>query len=184
MPAATKSMRGLYALMAPNDDQIPSQVLASTLITGVTLQINWSTLQPAPTVVAWDVVEGALKRVATVGKRLTLKPLTGTGSPAWLYGKAFGVKKYTFIPGSDRFHPLEFGKSVSMPYPWDTKMIEQWIKFVAALGQRFDAEPAFARVGVAGPAVLHTANYLPRLDTVLADWIQASYLLTNLGNER
>src|SRR5579859_2774544 len=59
LPPATKSMRGLFALMDPNDDQIPPEVLSSSLITGVTLQINWSTLQPSPTVVAWDTIEGA-----------------------------------------------------------------------------------------------------------------------------
>src|SRR5262249_49595303 len=143
LPGASKSIRGLYALMAPNDDQIPSEVLASALITGVTLQINWSTLQPSPTVVAWDVIEGALQRVTSVGKKLALKPITGTGSPAWLYGKGFAVKKYTFVPGPDRFHPVDSGKSVSMPYPWDKTMLDNWFKFVGALGQRFDGEAVF-----------------------------------------
>src|SRR5437763_1195576 len=58
LPPATKSMLGLFALMNPDDDQISDDVLASPAINGVTLQINWSSLHPSPTVVAWDVIEG------------------------------------------------------------------------------------------------------------------------------
>src|SRR5262249_43343617 len=145
------------------------EVLSSSLITGVTLQINWSTLQPSPTVVAWDTIEGALQRVAAAGKKLALKPLTGIGSPPWLYDSGIGVKKYTFVPDSDRYHPLEFGKPVTMPLPWDKNLIAQWTKFVAALGQRFDGEAAFVRVAAAGPTFERSETYLPRSSSVMAD---------------
>jgi hypothetical protein len=180
LPPATKSMLGLFALMNPNDDQISDDVLTSSAISGVTLQINWSTLHPSPTVVAWTVIEGALRRVADAGKKLALRPLAGVGSPAWLYSKPFGVKKNTFTPDSDRYHPLEYGKAISMPLPWDSVMLEQWAKFVGALGQRFDGEPAFVRIAVSGPIFQRAETYLPHSDTVLADWVKAGYSLTNI----
>src|ERR1041385_2666176 len=96
LPPLTKSMKGLFALMKPNDDAIPDEVLASPLIAGVTLQIDWATLQPAQSIVAWDVIIGALARVKAANKGLALRPLAGVGSPAWLYDKTVGVRKYSF----------------------------------------------------------------------------------------
>src|SRR5689334_20565164 len=77
LPPLTKSMKGLFALMKPNDDAIPDEVLSSPLITGVTLQIDWATLQPSQTIVAWDVITGALARVLAAKKVLALRPLAG-----------------------------------------------------------------------------------------------------------
>src|SRR5512140_528473 len=82
-PPASKSMRGLYAVMRRNDDAIPSDVLLSPLIAGITLQLDWNVLQPTPKDFAWDVLDGAIQRAANAKKKIALRPLAGTGSPAW-----------------------------------------------------------------------------------------------------
>src|SRR5258706_7261048 len=115
LPPASKSMRGLYAVLKRNDDAIPADLLDSPLIAGVTLPIEWKVLQPSETSFTLDIIQGALSRVAAAKKKLALAPLAGVGSPAWLYTKN-NVKKFTFTPSSDLYHPLEFGAEVSMPY--------------------------------------------------------------------
>src|SRR5258708_20058789 len=57
LPPATKSMRGLFALMKPNDDAIPDELLSSPSVTGITLQIDWATLQPPPPLLPWDLIK-------------------------------------------------------------------------------------------------------------------------------
>jgi hypothetical protein len=173
-------MNGLFALMKPNDDAIPDALLSSPLIAGITLQINWSTLQPAQTIVAWDVITAALQRVAAVKKVLALRPLAGVGSPAWLYDKTVGVRKYSFTPASDLYHPLEYGKPVIMPYPWDSKLMDQWTVFVRTLGAQFDSEPAFVRVAVSGPTFEAAETYLPHNSDVMTAWKTAGFSLTNI----
>jgi hypothetical protein len=178
LPPAKKSMRGLYALMARNNDAIPPDLFASPTLTGFTLQIDWSILQPEPNVVAWDIVDAAISRAKDAKKKIALRPLAGTGAPAWLY-KA-GVKKFTFTPDSDRYHPLAFGNPLSMPYPWDKTLLEAWGVFIQALGDHFDKEPGLARIAVSGPVYQQAEMYLPHADTVMADWTKAGYSLTNM----
>jgi hypothetical protein len=180
MPPAAKSMAGLFVLMPPNETAIPPELLNSPLLTGITLQISWSQLQPAPNVVAWDMVEGALARVKAANKVLALRPLAGTSSPAWLYDPAVGVRRYRFTPESDLYHPLEFGQDVAMPLPWDEALLREWGKFISVLGGRFDGEPNFIRVAVAGPTYQLAEMYLPRIGTVVDDWSKMGYSLTNM----
>lgn len=182
LPPLTKSMKGLFALMKPNDDAIPDALLASPLIAGVTLQINWSTLQPAQTIVAWDILTGALARVTAAKKVLALRPLAGVGSPAWLYDKSVGVRRFSFTPTSDLYHPLDYGKGVVMPYPWDPKLSDQWSTFVRTLGAQFDGEPGVVRVAVSGPTFEAAETYLPHDSDVMASWKTAGYSLTNIQN--
>src|SRR5258708_34155194 len=181
LPPATKSMRGLFALMKPNDDAIPDELLSSPSVTGITLQIDWATLQPAPTVVAWDVIEGALSRVKAANKVLALRPLAGVGSPAWLYDKSVGARKYTFEPASDIYHPLPYGTSVTLPLPWDAAMLKQWRIFVQTLGSQYDNNPRVVRVAVSGPMFEAAETYLPHSPNVVAGWAEAGYSLSKIS---
>ncbi len=178
-PPASKSMRGIYAVMKRNDDAIPPEALAAPYLAGVTLQLDWNQLQPTATSFAWDVLDGAIQRVTAVGKKLALRPLAGIGSPAWLYrqDKTGGVKKFTFTPESDLYHPLDFGKEISLPYPWDKTLMERWTAFVQALGPRFDGEPALTRVAVSGPIFQQAEMYLPHTGDVITSWATAGYTL-------
>jgi hypothetical protein len=173
---ASKSMQGLYAVMRRNDDAMPAELLKSSLITGITLPFDWNKLQPTPKDFAWDIIDGAIQRAIPAGKKLALRPLAGVGSPAWLYKG--GVKKFTFTPQSDLYHPLGFGTEVTMPYPWDKTMLDYWEAFVRALGSRFDGEPTLVRVAVSGPVFQQAETYLPHSEDVLADWKKAGYTLT------
>ncbi len=178
-PPASKSMRGLYAVLNRNDDAIPAEVLSSPYIAGVTLQLDWNQLQPTPTSFGWEMLDAALQRVKAAGKKLALRPLAGTGSPAWLYrpDKTGGVRKFTFTPASDLYHPLEFGQEISLPYPWDAALLERWTGFIQALGPRYDGEPAFARVAVSGPIYQQAEMYLPHTEDVMTNWAAAGYTL-------
>ncbi len=176
LPPAKKSMRGLFALMDRNNDAIPTALFDSTVLAGFTLQLDWATLQPAPNIVAWDVLDGAITRAKSANKKIMLRPLAGIGAPSWLY-KA-GVKKFTFTPQSDRYHPLEFGKPVTLPYPWDKTLQDAWATFVQVLGDRYDSEPALVRVAVSGPMFMQAETYLPHTDDVMADWTKSGYALT------
>ncbi len=176
LPPPAKPIRGLFAILPRNEDAIPAEVLASPYIAGITVQISWSTLQPTPKDYAWDVLDGAISRAAAAGKKVALRPLAGVGSPAWLY-KTAGVKKFTFTPESDLYHPLEFGKEISLPYPWDKALIGAWSAFVQALGQRFDPDPTLVRVAVSGPMYQQAETYLPHDEAVLTDWAKNGYFL-------
>jgi hypothetical protein len=176
VPPASKSMRGLYALMARNDDAIPADVLESPMLAGVTLQLDWSILQPGEKDFSWEIITGALSRVATAGKKLAIRPLAGIGTPKWLYEKP-GIKKFTFKPGSDLYHPLDFGTEVSLPYPWQKDFLDYWIAFIQAFGPPIDKEPALVRVAVSGPIYRHAETYLPHTFDVMADWTKAGYSL-------
>jgi hypothetical protein len=180
LPPASKSMRGLYAVMKRNDDGIPPEVLAAPYVAGVTLQLEWNQLQPTPATLDFDVLDGAIERVKAAGKKLALRPLAGIGSPTWLYrpDQTGGVKKFTFTPQSDLYHPLEFGKEMSLPYPWDKTLIERWIALIQALGPRYDAEAAFARIAVSGPIFQQAEMYLPHTGDVMSSWATAGYSLS------
>ncbi|HLY28921.1 MAG TPA: hypothetical protein VKQ72_21420 [Aggregatilineales bacterium] len=178
-PPATKSMRGLFALMDANDVSISDELLAVPYLTGVTLQIDWATLQPSQTIVAWDAIQNALTRLRAVSKVLALRPLAGIGSPDWLYASPVNAKKFTFTPASDRLHPLPYGKPVTMPLPWDKAMLAAWTKFVKALGDQFDTEPKLVRVALSGPVFQAAEMYLPHYAPLLGEWNVDGY---NLGS--
>jgi hypothetical protein len=178
LPPASKAMRGLYAVMRRNDDAMPDELLKSSLITGITLQFDWSKLQPTPQDFAWDIIDGAIQRAIPAGKKLALRPLAGIGCPSWLYRG--GVKKFTFTPQADLYHPLGFGSEVTMPYPWDKTMLDYWEAFIQALGARFDGESTLVRVAVSGPMFQQAETYLPHSEDVLADWKKAGYMLTTI----
>ncbi len=182
LPPASKSMRGLFAVMDVDDVSITDELLAVPYLTGVTLQVSWATLQPSATIVAWDAIENALARLKTASKVLALRPLAGVGSPDWLYDKPFNVKKYTFTPASDRMHPLPFGKPVTMPLPWDKAMLSAWTLFVKTLGAQFDAEPKFVRVALSGPIFEAAETYLPHYDPQLGEWHVDGYSLALMAD--
>jgi hypothetical protein len=151
-------------------------------ISGVTLQIDWNTLQPSQTIVAWDAINNALARLRTVSKVLALRPLAGIGSPDWLYDAPVNAKKFTFTPASDRLHPLPYGKPVTMPLPWDKNMLAAWGLFVKALGEQFDSEPKLVRVALSGPIFQGAEMYLPHYDPLLGEWNVDGYNLNSISD--
>jgi hypothetical protein len=178
LPPATKNMKGLFAVLAPESTDIPPEVLNSPSITGVTLQLSWNQLQPAQTVVAWQPIENTIVQLSAVKKVLAIRVLAGAFSPRWIY--ELGVRRYVFTPFSDLQHPVGFGQSVTVPFPWDGLLHQFWGQFVGVLAAKIDAEPSVVRVAVSGPTYQRAEMYLPRGGTIVEDWVQHGYSLNRI----
>jgi FG-GAP-like repeat/Beta-galactosidase len=130
-------------------------------VRGMRLKTTWNYVQPTATTYDWSALDETMRLGTENGKFIGLSVTAGTSSPQWVYD--IGATKYT----------LRDGSGLSMPLPWDPVFQNQWISFIRALGQRYDANPALGYVVISGLG--------QQIETYLAKTAADDSALTPLG---
>ena len=107
-------------------------------VDGIRLRSGWNVVQPQSDTYNWSTIDQALSLASQNGKRVGVSIAAGTATPQWVYDN--GATKYR----------LQDGSGNSMPIPWESAYLNQWLAFVRTFGERYDGNPALAYVIVTG----------------------------------
>lgn len=177
--AESESVQGIYSLMKGMRPVDPS-VLKIKYVKGVSIRASWAEIEPEEGKFNWDYLDRALEEVRKEGKKAMLRILPGVHTPEWVYKKgaelleigasrprrrAF-VKEEGSVDKSKDRGGREGGamraRSAGTPVPWDNKYLNDWIRFITALGKRYGSEAAVSLVHMAGPTVNSAEMHLPK----------------------
>ena len=186
---AAKYPRADILLSAVNTylDGFYTGLLNDPAVSGLTLQIHWDTLNPNPPTDAvpydWDFVDDAFSAAQTwntnnpsaTPKTIQLIVTPGFNSPQWVRDEliscdpvfwntsrhflALGCGKVTFT----NFN--EGGDGTELPLPWNATYQAAWKTFLQALAARYDSNPSFVSIAVAGPTAASAEMILPHGDS-------------------
>ncbi|SPE18051.1 exported hypothetical protein [Candidatus Sulfotelmatomonas gaucii] len=157
-------------------------LLGNSAVSGLALWVNWNVLNPNPPGSAdaydWTYVDDAFSQAAAwnshnagiAPKTIQLVPLPGFQTPQWLLAQ---------IPSCDGLFqspiqspPATCGKVTvagfvegrgvrELPMPWNAVYKNAWRTFLTALAARYQANPAFVSISVAGPTASSEEMILP-----------------------
>jgi len=157
-------------------------LLNNPAISGLTLQIHWDTLNPQPPAHAnpyfWDYVDDAFSAVqswndnspSATPKTIQLIVTPGFNSPQWMRNELKSCDGLFYSPqvlpeascGKVTFaYFKEGGDSMELPLPWNTTYQAAWMTFLEALAARYNGNPAFVSIAVAGPTAASAEMILP-----------------------
>ena len=142
---------GIYALVfgvnGKPTDLTDNPLLDNPNVDGFRYKMAWKAIQPtSASEYKWDQMDSQIAIAAAAGKKMGISIAAGIATPDWVY---------TDAPAVYRYHMLEIdpetGESIGdQPLPWDTAYQAKWLQFVAALGARYDGNPAFSYVVLGG----------------------------------
>lgn len=129
--------RNVFAL-AKNNQQVPAWVWASDWIAGAALRWHWRILEPREGEYNWSSIDGEIAKAAASGKVVTIRIWGGAhGTPGWVY-KA-GAQSYEWTVGQDV--AFNKGQILKAPIPWDPVWLQEWKRFIQALGKKYNSNP-------------------------------------------
>jgi hypothetical protein len=158
------------------------QLLADPAIAGLALQVQWHTVNPNPPGTAgdydWTWVDIAFYAVnawnssnpSSPPKTVQLIVSAGFQTPTWVFAgisPCDGLFNSSFPDpapgcGSVTFTGFqEGGYGTTLPLPWNTAYWSAWTKFLLALSGKYQSNPAFVSIAVAGPTAATVEIILP-----------------------
>ena len=157
-------------------------LLSNPAISGLTLQVHWDTLNPNPPSAAnaynWNSVDDAFAQAAAwntanptgAPKTVQLIVTPGFQSPQWVLNQLTlcdGIFQFPAQPTSSACGKVTFqgytegGDSTELPLPWNSTYKSAWQTFLTALAARYNSNPAFVSIAVAGPTGSSAEMILP-----------------------
>jgi hypothetical protein len=137
-----------------------SQELNNPSVAGLSARFTWDVIQPQKNQYNWDIIDNAINRAKTYGKKIILRVTAGINTPEWVY--------------NDGAHYIVFENAVSiikMPIVWDNIYIQDWCNFIDALGNRYNASDTVASIQMTGCGRLAEMSiYFSNID-----WINYGY---------
>ena len=164
-------LRNLYASM-----------LADRAISGITLGAHWDNIQLTDPALSygysdgydWSYLDEAFEEANFAHKSIQLIITPGFDSPKWLLAETkihscdglfppgngtapddCGTVTFVDYPESDR------ADGNVLPLPWNSVYKEAWLDFLTHLNARYDYNPAFVSIAIAGPVGASTEIILP-----------------------
>ncbi|MGA7192785.1 MAG: hypothetical protein WBW94_04075 [Anaerolineales bacterium] len=147
-------------------------LLSNPAIAGITLQVQWDTLNPNPPSSAnaydWSSVDDAFTQ-ATAGKTVQLIVTPGFNSPQWVMNQIPSCDGLFQSPaqtpprncGKATFIGFTEGGGGVLPLPWNPFYKSAWQTFLMALAARYGSNPAFVSIAVAGPTAASAEMIMP-----------------------
>jgi hypothetical protein len=166
-------------------DALFGKALGNPAVSGLTLQVQWATLNPAAGVYDWGYVDAAFGAVASwnagqlssSAKTIQLIVTPGFGTPSWVLDEVPPCDGLFQSPpvrpattcGSARFLDSEGMANDAapkpLPLPWDAVYKSSWRTFLVALAARYGDNPAFVSIAIAGPTATSAEMILPTIGT-------------------
>lgn len=166
---ASPGVRGIYVL-SNNSHPLPAGVLQHPDLTGVSLRTNWAEVQAVPGEFRWSF-DQEIARARASGKKVMLRISAGVKTPAWVYRA--GAASFSFTE-TDSFKKSE-GNRLQIPIPWDPVYLDQWSRFIQAMGKKYASEESVVLVHMAGPANVGAELHLPKSKEDRQHWAQVGY---------
>lgn len=166
-----------------------AKLLADTAISGIAAGLHWDQIQldnplcalnhscsVSPDGFDWSYVDDVFAEANAAHKTVQLIVTPGTDSPSWLLN---------LIPSCDGLFtgsgtaPLDCGKATFLnfpeiqradgnppvlPLPWNPLYLLAWDDFLINLNARYNSNPAFVSISIAGPACASNEMILPTTD--------------------
>jgi hypothetical protein len=157
-------------------------LLGNPAVSGLALWVNWSALNPNPPAAAnaydWAYLDDAFSQASAwnvqnptkAPKTIQLVPLPGFQTPQWLLAQIPSCDGLFRSPvqtpprtcGKATFAGFVEGRGVrELPMPWDPLYKSSWRAFLTALAARYESNPAFVSISVAGPTASSEEMILP-----------------------
>jgi len=157
-------------------------LLSNPAISGIAIYENWARLNPNPPAAAnaydWSYLDDAFNQASTwnlqnpaqAPKTIQLVPPPGFQTPQWVLDQipscdglfqspvqtpASTCRKATFSGF------VEGGGTRELPMPWNPLYKSSWRTFLTALAARYESNPAFVSISVAGPTASSEEMVLP-----------------------
>ena len=185
---------GVYAKVVPSDVIKPNpgtnwdsyfncfyaQLLANPAISGLTLQVHWGLVNPAPEVYNWSYVQDAFDQALlwntnhpNAQKNIQFIVTPGFNSPNWLLTNLMSADgscdamltnhqvavtncgTVTFVGYA------EHADGNVLPLPWDETYKFAYSNFLSALNQQFGDSPLLVSISIAGPTAASDEMILP-----------------------
>jgi hypothetical protein len=161
-------------------DFYPS-LLNNHAVAGLAIQIQWATLNPEAGSYFWDYVDDAFSSVATwntehpkdTQRTIQLIVTPGFLSPQWVLSdltSCDGLFNPFLPPATADCGKVTFtvfreqnqadGNAV-LPAPWNKTYQSDWSTFLAVLAARYDTNPSFVSISVAGPTAASVEMIMP-----------------------
>lgn len=151
-------VKGIYSLMKANAPVQPS-VLELSFVEGISIRVFWKDIEPEEEKFDWNYIDNVIRKAEKANKKAMLRIIPGIRSPEWIYNKrGVGALEFKDIK---QYHTT-YGKVVKMPVPWDSVYLEEWIKFVRKVGERYGKSSSLVMVHMAGPTAFNAEMHLPK----------------------
>jgi hypothetical protein len=181
--------RGIFVIAGRLDEEALNRVLALEGVAGLSLAATWEQLEPHEGEIDVRGVLALLAAAERRHKQAMLRVLPGVSTPEWVYAK--GARRFTFVdrnrhhddtnyPPGHRLHD-SFGKTLSIPVPWDPAFLVAWERTVAALGRSLGAERSLVLVHMTGPNKHSAEMILPRSPEDRTRWQDLGYTKARLA---
>lgn len=158
------------------------EVLDNPAISGLALWVDWSALNPnppsSPDAYDWTVIDDAFAQVSAWNARnpsqppkaIQLVPLPGFQTPQWVLAQIPSCDGLFQLPvrtppatcGKVTFAGFVEGRGVrELPIPWNPLYKNSWRGFLVALAARYQSNPSFVSISIAGPTASSEEMILP-----------------------
>ena len=184
MGVSVKPYAGIYAQSNPLQDnlnsQLPSSVFSSPDITGVSLSLDWGTIEPGPGSYDWTSIDNEVTQAVASGKKISIALIPNRFSaPTWLFQQ--GVSELSF-------NVLNHGglNSIDIAPPWDPAYQRAYAQMMMALSNHLHSIPgayqAVSIVKITGMGEVSAETRLPSatdttggVTNAIPIWQQAGY---------
>ncbi len=155
-------------------DSLYQSLLSNPAISGLALQVQWNTLNPNPLSSLqpynWSYIDDAFAQAASAKKTIQLIVTPGFSSPQWLLDQIPSCDGLFQTPvqtppsncGKVTFMGYGGGGGSVLPLPWNPAYKSAWQTFLTALASRYESNPTFTSIAVAGPTAASAEMILPR----------------------
>jgi len=158
-PASPPDYRGIFVYTlniavdkSPDDATQMMQAISAPGVDGITLVLNWSTLEPAHGVFQWDpptapgqsLFDQWIRAAKSAGKKVNLAIRAGEFTPCWLFqsgcpagysGTFAGATMLGFQSSPHQGQSRNSCETVNIAAPWDATFLHEWDSMLAAVAQ-------------------------------------------------
>jgi hypothetical protein len=157
-------------------------LLGNPAVSGLAMWVNWSALNPNPPGASnaydWTYLDDAFNEASAwsarnptkTPKTIQLVPLPGFQTPQWVMSQIpscdgllrFPVQTPPRMCGKATIAGFVEGRGIrELPMPWNPVYKNAWRTFLTALAARYQSNPAFVSISVAGPTASSEEMILP-----------------------
>ena len=158
--------RNAFALANPGRP-LPDWVWESEWVAGAALRGHWKAFEPSKGRFNWEYLDSEIAKAAASGKVVTIRIWGGAhGTPDWVYEAGAQGYEWTVVAAAQP----EFGRTFKAPLPWDPVWLGEWIRFISALGKKFNSNPHVVGIVITGPVGPYGEMVLPRSQEMKVGW--------------
>lgn len=147
---------GLYAV-TPLNRQLDESVVATPSLSGISIRVGWSALQPSAQEPDFSLIDAQLALARKYNKKVSLSIEAGIETPDWVY--SLGARPFSFV--LDESAGERVCQRVRMPIPWDPVYLDSFRSLIRAASRRYNRSSLLTHIKVTGISSTGQAAALP-----------------------